>query len=116
MNKTTPTHTPGKWYVYENCPAFEGNPDCIVTDTVEDAVIASMGGDMPEVKENAQYICRAVNAHEALVDALRALTDEFHEMALCAKAGKPPRNIELVEAAEIRARAALSLATQKGDL
>jgi hypothetical protein len=75
--------TPGPWHVFEKCRAFEGEPDVIVAESVEDAIVCSMGGDLHEVKGNSALIAAAPALRDALISAsceLERLRQELKDL------------------------------------
>lgn len=67
-----PQHSPLPWFVFDSCPAFDGQ-DAIFSEAIEDAVVCVMGGDIPEEPGNASYIVLACNSFPKLVASLKAL-------------------------------------------
>jgi len=70
--KTKPMHTETPWEITREMNEHSEGL-AIESDTT---VVATLCGGLPkyEVQANAEFIVRAVNSHEALLSALRALT------------------------------------------
>lgn len=82
-------HSPLPWSVFDNitrrhrCPGIEAATDSrglqfsvIVWGDDEDGNAGVQGHTAGEARANAEFIVRAVNTHDALVDALRRLRNE----------------------------------------
>src|SRR5687768_9294954 len=73
-NAKVAAHTPGPW-IPTNIPGLLGGADVIVSLVREDAIVCSMGHDMPEILANARLIAAAPELAESLREIL---TGQLH--------------------------------------
>jgi len=96
--------TPGPWGAYEGLIDDEGV--WIMSTHVEDAVVASIGMDLPEAKANARLIAAAPALYEAL-EALKPYLSTEAQMLDAASLNEGRAGG--FDVASVKARAALAL-------
>jgi len=74
------TATPWKKGTYKNCITAETNDGLTINGAYQDEAIDYYGGYLiaeSVSKNNAQFIVKACNSHEELIDALEGMVDTF---------------------------------------
>ena len=107
-------HTPTPWeYVHESSDYGTGDPTItfgfIQQCEDQEFIIASLIVDVPDGRANGEFIVRAVNSHDALVAALKEITEHYCALVNSGDAGSwDPEGDDEVK----HARSALALVEQ----
>ena len=83
-------HTPGPWKVISKYVSPVQGVGAAIEDTKENRVVAELFGTdefVPEAKSNAAFIVKAVNAHDALLEALEYWLEYVESSSLDSVAG-----------------------------
>jgi hypothetical protein len=118
-SETKTEHTPTPWQLLfggvASTPDWSIHPGATFKEAVERDAICHLPETttktVEQVGANAKFIVRACNAHEAMLDALKGVTEHYAELINSGDAGNwDPEQ----EAVIIKARAAVALA-EKGE-
>ncbi|MCK5016328.1 MAG: hypothetical protein KAS32_04575 [Candidatus Peribacteraceae bacterium] len=98
-------HTQGRWRVFKN-------GDYISIETSTGNAVTSFSSDYANHEANAQFICKAVNLHDELVEALEHATKDLQYFEACAASLEGKISFVDVGSVIIKAKAILAKAKE----